>query len=459
MQETMLLQVLALYCFGTILLSSGGVGLEGGVSCSAHTLVFFFLVVPVLGLINLICYVPMVGKMIFRKHQFLHRAVTSDIPGNPHAFDDCIISLMRTLPEPANFNVCFTGMDLAQPFRMEGALPPATINSLSVYSRTTPDPPVTLDLSTVKLAPGKRFNVILAPAAISESAALKALRQPQGIENEGEVALLSYPDHWEGGFIAMRNYAVQNGTRVLTPTVFSAFDGTVLRPPASLVAGLTAAKGLGLDKILRVVLFNTFCFFQWKTDNDWPVLQRQLLVGGLLAGYCFYNLLFLLGKRGLFSHISKICPHMHEFNRPDDGEASKVSQPSKEHRYWLMRYDLTSPGLTGSDVMVKVPMRSDGQKYWSLTLYDSYGLPLPQFVNMYNTTCSPTDKKEFDISIRLTMNPKEATITKNGVSSSAQATVDVTHAPVGYAIFRIVHPMLPTTDALSVPVASLAQAL
>jgi hypothetical protein len=223
------------------------------------------------------------------------------------------------------------------------------------------------------------------------------------------------------------------------------------------VAGLTAAKGLDANKLLRVVLFNTLCSIQWK-DEVWPLLQRQVLVGGLVAGYLFYNLMFLLGKRSLFSHISLICPHMHEFRRPDDGEASKVSQPSKEHRYWLMRFDMNS--LSGSDVIVTVPMRSDGQKYWSLTLYDNYGLPIPQFVNIYNTSYCPSNKKEFIIDIRLTLTPKEdAGTTTICTSVEAQATVDMTPAPSGYAIFRIVHPTLSTTDALSVPVASLAKSL
>jgi hypothetical protein len=449
LHETTLLKFLALYCLGVILLSPYGAGASTG------NMMYFLLLVPLHGLLNLICYVPMVGKMIFRKKQFLHRAVTSDIPGNPHAFDDCIISLMRTLPEPANFNVCFTGMDLAKPFRVEGALPLATINSLSLYSRTTSDPPVTLDLSTVKLAPGKRFNVILAPVTSTDTD-LKALTQ-----GDSTVGLLTYPAHWEGGFVAMRNYAVQNGTRVITPTVSSA-DGTVLRPPASLVAGLTAAKGLEIDKIIRVVLFNVIVFSQWKNES-WSMLHRHILVGGLVAGYLFYYSLFWLGKRGLFDHISLICPHMHEFRRPDDGEASKVSQPSKEHRYWLMRFDLRS--LPGSDVIVTVPMRTDGQKYWSLTLYDEYGLPIPQFVNMYNTSsCSPDSGsgQSFEIDIRLTLTPKEvsassdATVTADAASS---ATVDMHQAPSGYAIFRIVHPTLPSTDALSVPVASLAKSL
>lgn len=477
--ETTLLTVLALYIFGILLASLYGVG-----TFSVNTVYFLFLV-PLFGLCNLLCYVPMLGKMIFRKKQFLHRSVTSDIPGNPHAFDDCIISLMRTLPEPANFNVCFTGIDLTKPLRIEGALPPAVINSLSLYSRTTSDPPVTLDLSTANLSPENRFNVALTSSAHAKSdvAALLAPFNSQdqhkntgdtGDERSG-VDLITFPSHWKGGFLAMRNYAVQNGTRVITPTVFAA-DGSVLRPPASLVAGLTAAKELNMFKLTRVALFNAMWFCQWK-DNEWPLIHRQILVGGLLAGLAFYYLLFWLGKRGLHRYISLICPHMHEFRRPDEGEASEVSQPSQEHRYWLMRYDMSSADMADNDIIVTVPMRVDGQKYWSLTLYDECGLPIPQFVNVFNAsyTAPPTDskisfdEKELNLHIRLTLSPKESVIPSSLASESSSrtgaasrsgfSTVDMTPAPRGYAIFRLVHPTLPTTDQLSVPVASLAKAL
>lgn len=62
-----------------------------------------------LGLCNLIAWEPIVGGLVF-KSSFFHPVVTSDIPGNPHAFDNSLISCMRTLPEPSNFNVVWTGL-------------------------------------------------------------------------------------------------------------------------------------------------------------------------------------------------------------------------------------------------------------------------------------------------------------------------------------------------------------
>lgn len=108
---------------------------------SSGDVMYFLVVIPLLGLINLVLYAPIVGRLMFRKVQWLHQEVTSDIPGNPHAFDDAVISLMRTLPEPANFNVCWTGILLGEPIKIDGVLPPATINSVSLYSRSTSDPP------------------------------------------------------------------------------------------------------------------------------------------------------------------------------------------------------------------------------------------------------------------------------------------------------------------------------
>ena len=429
LKESLLLKFLLLYGMGVCFLSPSGLSLSG------LTMSFLFWVL-LLGIVNLVLFAPMVGKLIFRKMSFLHRAVTSDIPGNPHAFDDCIISLMRTLPEPSNFNIVFTGMNYDKTLYVEGKLPPATINSITVYSRSS-EPPVTLDLSTLNLVAHQRFKVVLCRA--------EHAKFYKSLKSVGNAGLLTYPDHWEGGFIAMRNFSVQNGCRVTTPTV-SLEDGTVVRPPKALVAGVTAVKGVGIEKIIRVVVFNTCCFVRW-TNEDWPLVDRQIMIGGLIAGYIFYIFLFFLGKLGMRKHGTKICPHLHEFRCPDVGEASKISQPSKEHRYWMMRYDMNS--LSGCDLVVKVPMKVDGQKYWSLSVYDEYGLLIPQYVNIHNAPCIPNEKGEYEINIRLTLTPKE-----NG---SETGVIDMNDATRGYVIFRIVHPMLPNTETYSVPVASLAK--
>ena len=333
-----------------------------------------------------------------------------------------------------------------KPFVMEGAIPPAAINSISLYSRATSEPPVTLDISTLKSKSGNRFKAVFAPSSTPESE-LKSLVE------EGDVGLLKYPDHWSGGFLAMRNFAVQNGTRVITPSVL-AVDGSVLRPPTSLVSGVTATREMDANKVIRVIIFNVLMFKLVSNlcHETWPAAQRIILLGGLVMGYLLYDLLFFLGKRGLDKHISLICPHMHEFRQPNDGEAADASQPSKEHRYWLMRFDFES--LMGDDILVSASMRSEGQKYWSLSLYDEYGIPIPQYANVFNTTYCPNDDGTFNIKIRLTLSPKEPMIHTDN-SSTASATIDMSKAPVGYAIFRIVHPTMKDTEVFSAPVASL----
>lgn len=443
-KETTLLRILVLYSVCVLIHSFWNLGR------SALNIAAYLIIILLVGVTNLICYAPMVGKLIFRKVSAFHQDATSDIPGNPHAFDDCVISLMRTLPEPSNFNICFTGMDFSRPLIMEGAVPPAVINSITLYSRSTPDPPVTLDISTLTLNPGQRLKVAFVPDSASDS-------ELNNITNGEAISLLKYPNHWRGGFLAMRNFAVQNGTRVITPTV-STTDGTVIRPPTSQVSGLTASKGVESKKVFRVLLFNviTFSLVSNFCQKEWSLSERHVVLGGLIVGYMLYNLLFLLGKRGLHHHLSLICPHMHEFRRPDDGEASKVSQPSKEHRYWIMRYDLGTIG--GDDVMVTVTMKSGGQKYWSLTVYDIYGVPIPQYVNVFNTTCNPDKEGNFKISVRLTLAPQEPLTSPSAAdSSTVAATVDMNPAPKGYAIFRIVHPTSAETESLSVPVASLTK--
>ncbi len=75
--------------------------------------------VVTLSVLDLFAVAPMLLRIIMKGVPWLHSSVVSDIPGNPHAFDDSVISLFRTLPELSNFNIVWTNLPLDQPLRLQ----------------------------------------------------------------------------------------------------------------------------------------------------------------------------------------------------------------------------------------------------------------------------------------------------------------------------------------------------
>ena len=159
-------------------------------------MLLFFLVL-LLALLNVICYVPMLGAVLM-KIQAFHRRVSSDIPGNPHMFDACIISMMRTLPEPSNFNLIWTNVPFAEPLILRGTFCKSRFNSLSIYGSNMCDPPNSLDLADINANPDGSFELTIS-------------RDPTA-ESSNNIC----SNDWAGGFISMRNYLVPPGTGIAT---------------------------------------------------------------------------------------------------------------------------------------------------------------------------------------------------------------------------------------------------
>ena len=112
--------------------------------------IWILLISLAVGVVELFIFVPrLAGILLGSIVPSLHSAVTSDIPGNPHAFDDCIISLFRTLPEPSNFNIVWTSLPLSMPLVIRGTVPPSRVNSISLYGKGSSEPPSSLDLETI----------------------------------------------------------------------------------------------------------------------------------------------------------------------------------------------------------------------------------------------------------------------------------------------------------------------
>ena len=373
------------------------------------------------------------------------------------AFDDLIICLFRTLPEPSNFNIVYTGITYGPIFRVTGELPNCRMNSLSLYCREKSEPPVTIDLSSIPVSAYRHFDILLYPDNVSK----------EELEGAGPDVRVTYPSNWKGGYIAMRNYLVPPGTRVVTPSVSSVGSTACTRLPEVLYAGNTGIKDHDLQKMRRVIALNCVTAAVMVTVFRCPVNVIVAIVGlGLLGLGAVYALLFAAGKRGLKKHFALVCRQRNELALPDAITASKVSQPSREHRYWVMHYDVSK----GGDLLVTGRIKPTGQKYWSLVVYDVYGLPLAQYVNDVNvqfTNGTSQSEEEYTIAIRLTSQVPSYQYCYVPHDSSGKVSagrvgfgyIDISGHPVGYAIFRLVHPVDDSVIVYSAPLVTTVSSL
>jgi hypothetical protein len=384
---------------------------------------------------------------------------------------------MRTLPEPTNFNLCWTGLPLNEPLRIRGEMPPARINSITIYPRGSPDPPVTLDLSSLSRASSPNQNRMIDITLTSSPSSDPTPSQSH------RCGVLQHPKDWKSGFIAMRNFCVPNGTRVVTPEITRIRDGKVIRHSEILVAGITALENVEMLKIQRILILNLFVSIILSCSFHFSLSQiGGAIMLGLVLTKIFHRQLYQIGKKGLSKHLTDIAPHPHEFKLPDLQKSSQASQPSLDHRYWVMRYD-SNAAAAGDDLLVQFKIQRNFQKYWSLAVYDEYGIPLQQFYNLENilhfpqnatsssSSFDPKDKSQYFVTIRLTCAPpnltdpalilpmeEERSSNKetNSELTHAYGMIDIRKAKVGYVIFRIVHPTCSEVMEFSAPQLTLA---
>jgi len=390
-----------------------------------------------LALLDFCAAAPVILRLfLFNKWEAFHKEVTSDIPGNPHAFSAAVISLFRTLPEPSNLNLIFSGLPLGEALVISGQLPEARYSSLSVYGAGTADPPSSVELQ----CDGSRtFQVTI--SSLEEDG-------PSDGPHQAWVRI----NPWKRGFISMRNYLVPPGTLVTTPLIQRLRDGKVIRPQQQIVAGpcatATALRGLEGRVALVLAVAAHLLVLAGRSAAEQSLAECALLLCcGAVGGAALHQLCFLLGARRLEQLTRGICAENNRLYFASLEEGSKASQPSKLHRYWVMRLD-----LQGRELRVSVRIRSSAQKYWSLVVYDKYGLPLPQYVFDGNYTASCHEKHgntdEYDVDIRLRAG--------RSPTPAGAVVVDVSAAAGGYVLFRINHPASDDPADLPIPLAHLS---
>ena len=196
----------------------------------------------------------------------------------------------------------------------------------------------------------------------------------------------------------MRNYLVPPGTVVRTPEIARLSDGHIIRVSQVLVSGpaetarkwkqnlFTAVSRFSFLHLLTAII----CFLIYGLKVKALLMFGTVALIGFGMSVGLYHTCFTLGKRGLEKYCKDICPVENEFRAASLEKGSKASQPSLLHRYHLMRYNLTSPGVHATDGLeIAVHIDPSRQRYWSLVFYDLYGLPLSAYVNDENARKTP----------------------------------------------------------------------
>jgi hypothetical protein len=407
-------------------------------SASPLTIGAFLGVLLLLALVHILVWVPLFWRMVTKKSQAFHQDVSSDIPGNPHAFDDLAICLFRTLPEPSNFNIVWTNVPLDDGplvVRHGSSMPPARINSISVYAGAD-GAPASLDLSRCVRRSNGEVDVVIAKSAADAASAGFA-----------PANTLAVPASATRAFMAMRNYLVPPGTRLVTPSIVRLSDGAVVRRAQALIAGPAACRSVDLaGKLSRcAIVFVVYAIMSALiyVRNIGFIISADYILNVLVFYACsavvasaLYHLLYLMGRRGLARFVNTLCTEDNRFYLASLDAGSKVSQPSALHVYYMMRFRVPE----GSCVRICGQIATEGQKYWSCVIYDSYGLPIPQYVydgnvkRVYKSVDNAKDVYGYDICL-----------TRDGacgVNDDSTTHVDVSAAPFGYILFRLVHPTL-----------------
>jgi hypothetical protein len=220
---------------------------------------------------------------------------------------------------------------------------------------------------------------------------------PDSVDSEGKLVLSSRT--WKRGFCAMRNYNVPPGTSVQTPEILSYPDGAVIRRSQVIVTGPASTASSYRRRIIEigmrlVLLYLAIAAISYsihgrgQPSSTWLADFVAASLGGLSISILLYQTCFLLGKLGLRKFSRNICRAENEFSLVSLEDGAKGSQPSLLHAYYFMKYRIEDREV----LVVRVQIDPSLQKYWSLVLYDVYGLPLPGYIHDMNAVKMPQEK-------------------------------------------------------------------
>lgn len=382
-------------------------------------------------------------------------ATTSDIPGNPHVMDFTMISALRTLPEPNNFNMVLTKVPYNRgELIIEGYMPPARMFSVSAYKAGSSVPEsekLTNNFSS--LHKSHYYRVLLT-------------KTPEKYSSDKEGFDIVLPTHdWTHGMVVVRNYLVPSGMAVFTPLIRDRKTSEIIRKPTRVVSGapnlhymlrdtLIESSGRVLSTFLLATGIN-YAFLRCCALEYlfWPSTILLATSTTFLVSFIFF-LLYQIGKRRIEEIFHKGTPEYHTVKLVDVENKAHDSAPSKLHRYYMTRYNVPE----GYELVVKFSIQKSGQEYWSWVCYNEFGLPLPNMV-FDETAIHDPDSTEHVHHITLYLAHRGHSSIKTNASQLLPAfhgqgrrnEIDVSLAPKGNVLYRLVHPVNDEVVAFAKP--------
>lgn len=374
-------------------------------------------------------------RIVFKATTDVDIATTSDIPGNPHVIDFSMISALRTLPEPNNFNMVLTKVPYEREVIIEGYMPPARMFSVSAYKQGGSVP------ESLKLANG--FN----QTRHQHPVRILLTKKPEQYKDSKEFDLVVFTHDWKCGMVCIRNYLVPSGTTVFTPRLLYKDTGEVFRPPRKLVAGPTnlhihygpyLTHQVFLVAIHLLVIFGVNAVLlpvpKFYPTNVLVTLGAFLLVRGI------YALLYAIGKRRINEVFLKGSPDFNNTIKLVDVEGkAHDSSPSKLHRYYSLRYDVQP----GQELKLHFRIQEQAQDYWSFICYDEYGLPLPNYVYDENAIREEIRADgSYTVTLYLVNRGQSGPLVDHAYEAAGKRNeIDVSSSPRGNVLYRLVHPV------------------
>ena len=227
-----------------------------------------------------------------------------------------------------------------------------------------------------------------------------------------------------------------------SPQIIRISDGTVMRSYQNLVSGPAALKDqMLIKKIRRLAVLNFFWYillFLFNQEFGAVICSEILVLAFILALFLYRGMLFI-GKLSLSRYAKVVCSKRNVLYLTNLEQGAEVSQPSTLHRYWMMVFDIPP----GKQLHIRGKINVHYQRYWSFTVYDEYGLPLPQYIFDENVCRTDVIKDKngndleysYDICMRAVGIPTETNSQHPGTT-----VFDIFSVKKGYALFRLVHP-------------------
>jgi len=159
-------------------------------------------------------------------------------------------------------------------------------------------------------------------------------------------------------------------------------SGKVIYPESSsdtsAIATETSEQSLipRLVQILKNSAITAFIYiilaFLLGNHNPQSLLQTAFngIALGLLVVVGACKLLYSRGRRRMHKVMMALEPKLHEAILPSLSYGTSSPYPHPAHRYWTFLYDASR-----GDIVVTGRFNPTHQRYWSINLYNEYGLP------------------------------------------------------------------------------------